>query len=361
MKEAHLIDINLAMESLNQYDCVIDVRSTGEFQIDHLPGATNYAVLNDSERAFVGTTNAQESAFAAKRQGAALLAINIGNLLNGPLADKPHGWKPLIYCWRGGNRSGSLATVLARIGWRTTVVEGGYRAYRRWVIDQIAALAPQPSYLVVAGRTGSGKSKILQAIADQGGQVLDLEGLANHRGSVLGLLPNDVQPSQKMFESRLAQALRSFDISKPVFVESESRKIGRVQIPDAMINSMRGSRCIVIDFPVQIRTQFLVGDYQHFLADPSLLLAQLARLQTLHGAAKIQEWTELIHSGQWGPLVQDLLQAHYDPAYDRSMNRNYQQLNHAVNIVWDDQQPDFTSAFESIAKQLLAMPLVTAG
>ena len=359
MKDASSLDIDSAMCQLSEFQTIIDVRSPNEFEQDHLPGAINLPVLDDAERAQVGTLNAQASAFSAKRHGASLVAANIAKLIAGPLADKPPGWKPLVYCWRGGNRSASLATVLARIGWRTTVLTGGYRAYRRWVIDQIDKLAPVTDFHVIAGRTGSGKSRLLQALSANQVQVLDLEALANHRGSVLGLLPDDIQPSQKQFESRLAAALAQFDSASPVFVESESRKIGQVQIPSALIAKMRASPCTVLDFPVPVRTHFLIRHYAHFLQQPELLLKQLRRLHEMHGSARIESWATLADDGQWEALVSDLLTQHYDPAYDRSMKRNYQQLNQASIVRWPDGVPPHLTStdaedqvFQSFAQAL---------
>jgi len=339
MKDASTLDAESAMNALGDFDSIIDVRSPDEFEQDRVPGAINLPVLSNAERELIGTINAQESAFAAKRQGAALVATNIGRLIAEHLADKPPTWKPLVYCWRGGNRSGSLATVLSRIGWRTTVLDGGYRAYRRWVINQIDKLAPATNFHVIAGRTGSGKSRLLQELTEMGAPVLDLEGLANHRGSVLGLLPDDVQPSQKQFESRLAKALAEFGGDGPVYVESESRKIGQVQIPNALITQMRSSLCTVLDFPVPVRAAFLIRHYAHFLQQPEILLKQLRRLHEMHGATRIEAWATMADTGQWNALVTELLDLHYDPAYDRSMKRNYRQLDQASIISWPDGTP----------------------
>lgn len=356
MKEAQAISIAQAMDEYDLFDTVIDARSPSEFALDHLPGAINLPVLDDDERALVGTVNAAESAFAAKRLGAAKVSARISAILAGPLADKPHDWKPLVYCWRGGNRSGSLATVLARVGWHTAVLSGGYKAYRRWVIDQIETHSPRLNFRVVAGRTGSGKSRILQHLAAGGGQVLDLEALANHRGSVLGLLPAQSQPSQKQFESRLAAALAGFDPARIVYVESESRKIGKVQVPDALIKSMRRSDCVVVELPVAIRARFLISDYPHFLDNPSTLLDQLRRLLEIHGHAKVDYWANLIESQQWEDLVESLLTDHYDPAYDRSMNKNYRQLSDAPTVSWDSPPDDFDQGFALMARTIMQLP-----
>lgn len=355
MKEAQSVSIEHAMFRDAGFDTIIDVRSPSEFALDHLPGAINLPVLDNQEREVVGTVNARESAFAAKRLGAAKVAARISEILSGPLAGKPHQWKPLIYCWRGGNRSGSLATVMARIGWQTSVLTGGYKAYRRWVINKIDDQAPAINFHVIAGRTGSGKSRILQKISDTGAQVLDLEALANHRGSVLGLLPDQQQPSQKLFESRIAQALDKLDAAQPVYVESESRKIGQVQIPNSLITTMRQAPCIVMDFPVEVRAQFLITDYAHFLTQPAQLLGQLSRLTEMHGREKIESWARLSEAQQWPELVESLLTDHYDPAYDRSMHKNYKRLGQARTVGWNPDSTGFDQVFQQLAEQIIRL------
>jgi tRNA 2-selenouridine synthase len=216
---------------LTSFDDLIDARSPSEYHEDHLPGAISLPVLDDEERARVGTLYKQDSPFAARRLGAALVSRNIARHLETALAGKPRAWRPLVYCWRGGKRSGALAHVLREVGWAARTLEGGYRAYRRWVVAELAAQPARFAYRVVHGATGSGKSRLLRALARAGAQVLDLEALAAHRGSVLGGLPGEPQPSQKRFESRLYAALAALDPGRPVYVEGESRKIGQLQVP----------------------------------------------------------------------------------------------------------------------------------
>ncbi|MGB7298299.1 MAG: tRNA 2-selenouridine(34) synthase MnmH [Burkholderiaceae bacterium] len=335
MKEPQTVEINAISDLSAEFDDIIDVRSPGEFAIDHLPGAVNFPVLSDAERAQVGTVNAEQSSFDANRLGAALVSGNISRLLSGPLATKSRQWRPLVYCWRGGNRSGSLATVLARIGYRTQVLDGGYRAYRRWVVQNLPILVQGLDLRVIAGRTGSGKSRILDALAERDAQVLDLEALANHRGSVLGLLPGKSQPSQKQFESRLREALAHLDRNKPVYVESESRKIGQVQVPESLITQMRASRCHVVNVPVAARAAFLMHDYDHFVRNPSHLIQQLERLRERYGNEQLTAWAAKANGGEWNSLVEELLTTHYDPSYDRSMARNYQNLGSANQVYID--------------------------
>jgi len=323
MKDPVVVGIDEVLASLDGYDAILDARSPSEHAEDCLPGAVSAPVLDDAQRALVGTIYAQQSSFAAKRIGAALVSRNIAGILETQLADRPREWRPLVYCWRGGNRSGALATVMARVGWRTAVLDGGYRAYRRRVVADLAVLPEALRLRVVAGRTGSGKSLILQRLARLGAQVLDLEALANHRGSVLGLMPDTVQPSQKRFESLLWDAMRRFDPARPVFVESESRRVGQCHLPDALIARMRAAECVRVEMPVAQRAALLLREYRHFVEDRSALFERLERLVQLHGRRTVDGWRALAESGRWQEFVTALLEAHYDPAYDRSMTQNY--------------------------------------
>ncbi|MEZ5661619.1 MAG: tRNA 2-selenouridine(34) synthase MnmH [Burkholderiaceae bacterium] len=317
------IDARSFLATEQAFDAIIDARSPGEYAIDHVPGAINLPVLDDQQRALVGTINAERSPFEAHRLGAQLVSENIARILAGPLADKPRQWRALVYCWRGGQRSGSLATVLARIGWRIHLLEGGYKAWRRAMLEALRMRIEPLSFIVLAGRTGSGKSRVLERMCAAGAQVLDLEALAEHRGSVLGLPPGVSQPSQKAFESRLWSMVRQFDPARPVWVESESRKIGAVQLPEALIVRMRASPCAVLEVPRSVRAALLIEDYAHLIAQPAELKRLLESLRRLHGNAVLEAWTALIDAGAWADFVERLLADHYDPAYDRSMAKNY--------------------------------------
>jgi tRNA 2-selenouridine synthase len=315
---------------LAAYPGRIDVRSPAEFADDHVPGAESHPVLDDAERARIGTMYAVESPFAARRAGAALVARNIAAMLEGPFAGKPRDWAPLVYCWRGGQRSRSLVHLLNEIGWRAVQLAGGYRAYRRHVITELGALPPRFRYRVVCGYTGSGKSRLLAALAAEGAQVLDLEALAKHRGSLLGDLPLDPQPSQRGFESALFAALESFDDKRLVYVESESRRIGVLQLPDALLAAMRAADCVRLETPQSLRVGLLKSEYAHFLADATALPSLLARLTELHGKKTIERWTQAAAASDWDTLVADLLDVHYDPAYRRSIERNFPRIADAI-------------------------------
>jgi tRNA 2-selenouridine synthase len=331
------------------FDAVIDVRSPAEFAEDHVPGALLCPVLDDAERARVGTVYKQESPFQARRLGAALVAQNIARHLEGALAGKPRAWRPLVYCWRGGKRSAAMAHVLREIGWDAKTLAGGYKSYRRWVVSELAALPGTLSFRVIHGATGSGKSRLLRALGRGGAQVLDLEDLAAHRGSVLGGLPQRAQPSQKWFESMLAEKLSALDAARPVYVEGESRRIGQVQLPEALIEAMRAAECVKLEADVGTRVAVLMQEYRHFFEDRAALAAQLDCLVGLHGRATVDEWQALAARGAWPELVERLLVEHYDPAYRRSALRNFEHLPRAA--VLRVPAPD-ESCYERLVREL---------
>jgi tRNA 2-selenouridine synthase len=315
--------------NFGRYDTIIDVRSPAEYAEDHIPGAISAPVLDDAERAQVGTIYKQVSAFEAKKIGAALVARNISEHVDQLFKDKPKAWHPLVYCWRGGKRSGAMAHILREIGWNAEALEGGYKAYRRWVVQQLEEIPESLEWRVIHGPTGSGKSRLLGALKRAGAQALDLEALAAHRGSVLGNLPGRPQPSQKMFESLLLEELGRFDASRPIFVEGESKKIGEIQVPEALMARMRASPCIVLETGIEVRVDLLLGEYQHFLEDRKTLEAQLDCLIALHGRERIAAWKSI---PDWRGLVARLLVEHYDPAYRRSSSRNFTRLPEAQAV-----------------------------
>jgi len=315
--------VSTPFDDLAAFDDIIDARSPGEFAEDHIPGAINLPVLDDAERARVGTLHKQSSAFDAKKVGAALVARNIATHLDAWFAGKPKAYRPLVYCWRGGNRSGSLTHILQKIGFAAVQLDGGYKAYRRHVVAELDRLPALFNFRVVLGPTGSGKSRLLLALADVGAQVLDLEALAAHRGSLLGALPGQAQPSQKSFESAVWAALSGFDPARPVFVESESKKIGSLQVPEALIRTMRSSPCLRLEVPLAARVALLIEDYAHFLDDPEAINERLAHLAELRGRETVAAWQALSRQRAWPALVAALLQQHYDPAYLKSLSHNY--------------------------------------
>jgi tRNA 2-selenouridine synthase len=310
------------VEALPAHPDRIDVRSPAEFADDHIPGARNHPVLDDGERARIGIMHAA-SPFEARRLGAALVARNIAKMLETAFAEQPREWKPLVYCWRGGQRSRAVAHVLNEVGWRAVQLDGGYRAYRRHVVARLALVPGRYRFRVLCALTGSGKSQLLGALADAGAQTLDLERIAQHRGSLLGQVPGASQPSQKKFETDLLAALAGLDPRRPVYVESESRRIGSIQLPDALLERMHDGETITVRTPLPQRIALLKSEYGHFLQDPALLLERLRPLVPLHGKAAFARWETLATGGDWDALIGELLEAHYDPLYGRSMARHF--------------------------------------
>ena len=334
---------------LAAFDEIIDVRTPAEFAEDHAPGAINCPVLDDAQRVEVGTLYKQVSPFAAKKIGAAYVAENVARHLRERFLDRPKSWRPLVMCWRGGERSGAMTHILRRVGWDAQQLDGGYKAYRRLVVDTLVEQPRDFAFQVVCGATGSGKSRLLQALAARGAQVLDLEALACHKGSVLGVLPDADQPSQKAFETRLLAALAGLDPARPVFVEAESRKIGRLHLPDTLLEGLRAGACIEVEAEFSARVEFLLRDYDYFLAAPDWLNQRLDALRPLQGHETVKRWQDLARSGAWRQLVSELLGQHYDPLYRRSQHHNFTGLVAPRRLATDDLSPN---GIDALAAQL---------
>lgn len=339
-----------AIARLGDFSAIIDARSEGEYAEDHLPGALNWPSLNDEQRKLIGTIYKQVSPFEAQKRGAALVAANIARHIERDVIDKPRSWQPLAYCWRGGKRSGSLALVLGQIGFRVNVVEGGYKAFRSAVLAALPELAARLEYRVICGPTGAGKTRLLQAMAQAGAQVLDLEALASHRSSVLGMIPGLPQPTQKRFDTLVWERLRSFDPSRPVYVESESRKVGNLTVPDALIARMRASPCLRLELPDDERVALLLEDYDFFVQDRQLFCERLGALAQLRGQAVIEGWQAQATAGDIEPVVRELLLKHYDPGYAASISRNFQHYAQAATIVPADRS---AAAMAQLAGEIL--------
>lgn len=317
------------------YSEIIDVRSPSEFAEDHIPGAINLPVLDDAERAKVGTIYKQVNPFTARKIGAALVAKNISHHLTQHFAEKEKDYHPLVYCWRGGQRSNSIASVLTQIGWRVTVLEGGYKTYRAYVRDKLEHLSEKFTLRILCGLTGTGKTLILHRMKQRRVQVLDLEALANHRGSLLGeewesqFIP---QPSQKYFESLLLQQMQNLNPAETVWLESESNKIGQIYLPQSLWEKMKQARCVEIQLPIAARVQYLLQEYTHLSMYTNVLKAKLEKLKSRYGGKKLSEWYQWIDSGNVELFVQDMLQFHYDPTYRKSMQRDFTKVEKVLFI-----------------------------
>lgn len=308
---------------LTVFDEVIDVRSPGEYEEDRIFGAINLPVLNDAERVKVGTIYKQVSAFDARKIGAALVSRNIALHLETHLAEKPKDYRVLVYCWRGGQRSGSLATVLNDIGWEVSLISGGYKAYRSVVVEAIETKAPALKLVVLNGYTGAGKTLLLGELHRIGEQVIDLEGMANHKGSVFGGDPDDPQPAQKQFESFIYEKLEQIDLSRPVYIEAESAKIGRLNLPNPLWQKLKNSPVIEVDSPVEARARYLAGDYEEWIGNLGRVHETIDRLAGFHSNETLARWKTMTEAGEWHPFVTELLIEHYDTRYTVDGSGNY--------------------------------------
>ena len=345
------------VSDLRAFDTLIDARSPSEFALDHIPGAINCPVLDDEERRIVGTLYKQRGAFEARRVGGAMVAANLAKHLRERFADQPSNWKPLVYCWRGGLRSGSMVTWLRLVGWDAQQLAGGYKSFRRHVIDQIEALSPRLPLRVLCGATGSAKTRVLQALAARGAQVLDLEDCARHKGSLLGALPGAAQPSQKHFETRIAQALEAIDFDRPLYIEGESPRIGRISLPLPLVDRMRASRCIEIDATPEARLDYLLRDYAYLGDDGEALASQLGLLKELQGKETVQRWQDWARGRELSPLFAELMALHYDPHYARSQARHFTEWPQRLHVETDDLSE---AGIARLADAVLALEACTA-
>lgn len=327
----YALDMKAAFPTLSDilnhgFDTVIDVRSPAEFAEDHVPGAINLPALSNEERARVGTIYVQDSAFKARKIGAALVARNVAAHLETALGDMDGGWQPLVYCWRGGQRSGSFASILTQIGWRAQVIEGGYQTFRNRVYDYLYE-TPLPHRLILLdGNTGTAKTDILNRLAATGVQTLDLEGLANHRGSLLGGMEGG-QPAQKAFETALAVALVGFDPARPVIVEAESSKVGERVIPPMLWSAMKTAPRVEIDAPLSARAAYLAQAYGDISNDTDTLRRKLEVLRR-HRGGLVDGWVALLNDRAFVALARVLMEEHYDPTYRASRARHNAEVLH---------------------------------
>jgi tRNA 2-selenouridine synthase len=329
-----------SLDHLADFDEIVDVRTPLEFAEDHIPGALNAPVLSNEERVTVGTMYKQVSPFEATRVGAALVARNLARHLETTFADRPRNWRPLVYCWRGGKRSGSVTTLFNMIGWQARQLDGGYKTYRRATLDTLEHLPAAFRYVVLTGPTGSGKTRLLHALAEAGAQILDLEKLALHRGSLLGGLPGEAQPSQKLFDTVLVTALSALDRSRPVFIEAESRRIGSVSLPAVLLETFHRGACVEVETSREDRATFLLHDYAHLFDHPDTFKAQLSKLIGLHSRERVSGWNRLIDEGRGAELAHELIDLHYDPAYARSSGQHFTELQHARRMLFRPNDPD---------------------
>lgn len=342
----------VSVHDLGRFDTIIDARSPAEYAIDHIPGAINCPVLDDEERRVVGTIYVQQGAFEARRIGGAMVAANLARHLRERFHDQPRHWRPLVYCWRGGMRSGTMVTWLRLVGWDAQQLAQGYKAWRSHVIDTLEQRPAELHWRVLIGATGSAKTRVLHALAARGEQVLDLEGLARHKGSLLGAIPGASQPSQKQFETSVMTALQGVDPTRPLWVEGESRKIGRLALPTALIHAMRSADCVEIRATPEARLSYLLRDYAYLGRDPEGLARTLDGLRGLQSNDTLSRWQGWARARALAPLYAELMSLHYDPLYARSCAAHFLRYARARSVDCDDLSP---TGIEALTSRLLSL------
>ena len=337
--------------SLADFPDIIDVRSPSEYEEDHIPGAINLPVLTDEERHEVGLLHTQ-SPYEARRLGATLITASVHRHLSTTLANHSREFAPLLYCWRGNLRSNSMAIIFRAIGWRARILNQGYKSWRKWLMDDLENTFsnPQPELIVLGGLTGCGKTLLLHELKKQGAQILDLEGIANHRGSILGTSPDSSQPNQKRFESKLWHEFQKFDPERPVFTEAESNRIGRLQCPPALWKRLGQARVVLLDLPIEERVKLLTREYAHFVQDQSLLKNTISGLARLRGKERIEQWNQDIDQENWPEFLHSILLDHYDLVYRRPGTEEsvYQTPERTLSVPSAD-----PSDFEKAATELI--------
>jgi tRNA 2-selenouridine synthase len=334
---------DLRVQDWSAYDLIIDARSPREYAEDHVPGALNLPVVGDDEFAEVGTLHRTDT-HGAYLLGVALSLRNMAAAIDTRITALPKEARVLVYCFRGGKRSELWSTALRIIGFKVDVVQGGWKGYRRWVRESLDTLPPRFTFRVLCGRTGAGKTRLLAALADKGHQVLDLEAIAHHRGSVLGDLPGDPQPTQKWFDSLLLDALRRLDPGEPVWVESESKKIGRLQLPQSLVEAMHAAPVATIETAMPARVRLWREDYPHLAADPPAMVRLLVPQKALIGGEELARWEGLAAAGRVDTLFERVMTQYYDPLYDRSLARDFPADTRATTVPLESLEPDALQA-----------------
>lgn len=246
-----------------------------------------------------------------------------------------------------------MVSWLRLVGWDAQQLSGGYKSFRQHVLKQIETVCPQLDLRVVCGATGSAKTRVLQALAARCEQVLDLEDFANHKGSLLGALPGIPQPSQKHFETRIATVFETLDMTRPLYIEGESARIGRLSVPIPLVTAMRAARCIEVDATPEARLAYLLRDYAYLGDDRPRLVTLLGKLKEMQGTETVQRWQAWADAGELASLFSELMTLHYDPHYERSQSQHFVQWGERQRVKSDD----LTDAgIDAVADAVQALP-----
>jgi len=310
---------------------LVDVRSEGEFEAGHIRGAINIPLLNNEERILVGTDYKQKGQLEAIRTGFRLVGPRLNQVIDKTLAIAPTK-SILVHCWRGGMRSSNFGDFVNMAGIETHILTGGYKAYRHKALE---TLALPFRFKVVGGCTGSGKTDILHALANAGEQVLDLEGLAHHKGSVFGGLMMPAQPTTEQFQNNLFEEILMLDVSKPIWIEDESVAIGHVFLPESIWRTLNTSPIIEIDVARDIRVGRLVKEYGH--ADRPSFLKAMEKITKRLGGQHFAAAKEKLEKDDMASVI-DILLTYYDKAYLNGLERKKQRI--VSRISWDGKNVD---------------------
>jgi tRNA 2-selenouridine synthase len=303
---------------------LLDVRSPGEYAQGHIPGALNFPLFSDAERAAVGTLYKQVGKEAAVLKGLEFVGPKLADFVRQAAKLAPNR-RLAVHCWRGGQRSGSMAMLLRAAGFEVCTLAGGYKSYRQLVLDSFHEIAFP--FRVLGGRTGSGKSKVLRVLRQMGARVLDLEALAHHKGSSFGAIGEKPQPTVEQFENTLHHALQTFEPGQPVWVENESRSIGRVYIPEGVWKHMKSGVLINIEIPLEARLQNLLADYAD--CDKLILRDAFERIGKRLGGQSLKEALEALDADDIRTAAAIALR-YYDKTYQHCLDNNATPVIHTL-------------------------------
>ena len=306
--------ISFSTDIFKYYNRILDVRSQNEYLEDKIPNSINVPVLNNKERVIIGLKY-KENSFEARKHGASIINKNISKIINKNLITKKD--KVLIYCWRGGLRSLSLYLVLKQIGYDVDILEGGYKSYRKFIVNFFDQKINKYIFNQIKGVTGVGKTLFLKTLNDRY-QVLDLEGIAKHKGSILGDLPGKIQPSQKYFETLIFNKINNFNIKKVIWVESESIKIGKLSIPSRLWLRMDKGIKIKLESSIEERIKFILKDYKYFIKEPLLMEKAMKVLKKIIIKKDYKNIEKNLKNKDYRSFVENLITKHYDKAYKKT-------------------------------------------